>query len=80
MRALLAKAVWYAALLAGLASAIGWCYFIWGFDWGTSYRGRALWVYALFLPALLGFFAVILVTFWVLSKIWEFFFREKFPS
>jgi hypothetical protein len=79
MRAILAKAVWLLGLVAGLAAAAGWGYFIWSFDWGNSYRGRGLWMMALYLPALLGFFAVFFAVFFVLSMVWEFIFREKFP-
>ncbi len=80
MRAISVKAVWLVAFAAGLAAAASWAYFIWSFDWGNSYRGRGLWMMALYFPAILGFFFVLFVVFAVLSSLWEFVFREKFPS
>jgi hypothetical protein len=80
MRAILAKTVWFVGLLAGLVWASGWSYFIWSFDWGTSYRGRGLWMLLLYLPAALGFIAVFFGVSFVLSLVWEAIFREKFPS
>jgi hypothetical protein len=43
MRALLSSALFYLAYVVGFAAAIGWGYFIWDLDFGTSVRGRGLW-------------------------------------
>ena len=80
MHAILAKAVWVVSIVAALAAATGWGICIWSFDWGNSYRGRGLWMMALYIPALLGFFAVLIVVSEVLNSVLEFIFREKFPS
>ena len=79
MRAILVKAIWLVAFAAGLAAAVSWAYFIWGFDWGVSYRGRALWMWALFLPAMLGFLAAFFVVSIVSNIIWEAVFHEELP-
>ncbi len=79
MRTILVKVVWIVAFMIALAAAISWGHFIWSFDWGHSYRGRALWMWALFLPASLGFFAILFVVCWALSLVWEAIFRAKFP-
>jgi hypothetical protein len=76
---LLAKAVGLIALLAASAAAGGWGYFIWSFDWGTSYRGRGLWLWIFLLPGMLAFVAVLFIVFAVLSALWEAAFHETFP-
>jgi hypothetical protein len=80
MRAIFANAVLIIAVLAGLAAAGYWAYFIWSFDWGHSYRGRGLWLMALMFPAIFIFMIAFGVAYSVLSRGWEFIFREKFPS
>jgi len=34
-----------------------WTYFIWGFDWGASYRSHGLWAMVFFLGAMVAFLA-----------------------
>jgi hypothetical protein len=80
MRAALAKVVWIIAVMAGIAATAGWAYFIWSFDWGTSSRGRGLWLMALMFPAGFIFVAALFVVSFLLMSLWEFIFREKFPS
>jgi hypothetical protein len=79
MRAFLAKVVLAVAVLAGLAAACSWAYFIWSFDWGHSYRGRGLWMMLLSFPAILIFLGVAIGLFMVLHMAWEFILREEFP-
>jgi hypothetical protein len=79
MRAFFSKVVLAVTLMAGLVAACSWAYFIWSFDWGNSYRGRGLWMMALSFPAILIFFAVAIGVFQVLTMLWEFILREKFP-
>jgi hypothetical protein len=80
MRAMLAKAVLVIAVIAALAATASWAYFIWSFDWGTSYRGRGLWLMAMLFPAGFIFVAALFVVSFPLMLLWELIFREKFPS
>jgi len=70
-------AVWLISAVAALASATGWGRFIWSFDWGTSYRGRGLWIfYAFLLPTALIFIVVFYVVLMVGTRICEAIFPE----
>jgi hypothetical protein len=80
MRAILAKAVWVIAIIAGLVAMAGWAYFIWSFDWGHSYRGRGLWMMGLAFPIAFIFPAVLFAVYVIFAFIWELIFREKFPT
>jgi hypothetical protein len=80
MRTILAKAVLVIAVIAGLMATAGWAYFIWSFDWGTSYRGRGLWMMALMFPAGFIFVAALFVVSFPLMLLWESIFHENFPS
>ena len=57
MRAIVAKAIFPIGLVVGLVAATSWAYFIWGFDWGTSYRSHGLWAVVFFLGAMVAFLA-----------------------
>jgi hypothetical protein len=81
MRAILAKAVWVIALTAGLTAAGGWGYFIWSLDWGNpSPRGRALWLMLVVFPMSVIFPVVLLGVAFMLERLGELVFREKFPT
>jgi hypothetical protein len=43
MRAIVSQIMFYLAYLVGAGAAGAWGYFIWGLDWGTSFRARGLW-------------------------------------
>jgi hypothetical protein len=79
MRTVLRVIVWTVSIGVGLVPAVIWSHFIWSFDWGTSHRGRGLWMMALGFPAFFIFLAVFFIAFAILGTLWEAIFRgEKF--
>jgi len=44
MRDRIADTLMAVGLVAAVIVAVAWMYLIWTFDWGTSYRGRGLWL------------------------------------
>jgi hypothetical protein len=80
MQKLLAKCVWLIALVAASAAAGGWGYFIWSFDWGTSYRGRGLWLWIMLIPGLLAFAAAFFIVLGAFTLLWQVAFRGTFPD
>ena len=51
MREKIADTLVAIGLVAALVAGLAWMYFIWTFDWGTSYRGRGLWLMAMLFGA-----------------------------
>jgi hypothetical protein len=77
MRTALRFIFWTVSFGVGLVPAVIWSRFIWSYDWGTSHRGRGLWMMALGFPAFLIFLAVFFVAFAALSTLWETIFRDE---
>ena len=44
MRGKIAETLFAVGLVAAVLVGIAWMYFIWTLDWGTSIRGRGLWL------------------------------------
>jgi hypothetical protein len=64
----------------GRRAALGWCFFIWSFDWGHSNRGQGLWLMAMLFPAGFVFAGVLIAVSYPLMLLWELIFREGFPT
>ena len=52
MRKIIAKIAAYAGLIGGFGIGCLWAYFIWGLDWGVSYRSHGLMFLAMSFGAL----------------------------
>jgi hypothetical protein len=56
LQAVMSKILGALAYPIGLVAAGTWGYFIWSFDWGTSWRGRGLWwmIFSMGMPLAFG--------------------------
>jgi len=59
MREKISSALIGISLIGAVVAGLAWMYFIWTFDWGTSYRGRGLWLMVMLFGAPLVGLAVV---------------------